>query len=69
MGVEKSSLDGCMYDVLIGGRRIEESFFPRKFLVLEVAPATLDLAGAEIGTGVRHVPGVPTEGSVEWGKG
>lgn len=48
VGVEKSSLDGCMYDVLIGGRRIEEVILPTEVPGLEVAPATLDLAGAEI---------------------
>ncbi len=48
VGVEKRQLDGCMYDVLIEGRDIEEVILPTEVSGLEVAPATLELAGAEI---------------------
>ncbi len=48
VGIEKRQLEGCMYDVLIEGRDIEEVILPTEVSGLEVAPATLELAGAEI---------------------
>ena len=48
VGVMKSQVEGCMYDVLIEGRAIEEVIQPTAISGLEVAAATLELAGAEI---------------------
>ena len=48
VGVEKNDVQGCMYDVLIEGRSMEEVIQPTAISGLDVAPATLELAGAEI---------------------
>jgi len=48
MGVDKAALEGCMYDVLVGGRSMEEIIVGCEVEGLFVAPATIDLAGAEI---------------------
>ncbi|NLY29064.1 MAG: ParA family protein [Firmicutes bacterium] len=48
VGIDKRQLDGCMYDVLIDGRDIKEVILPTEVSGLEAAPATLELAGAEI---------------------
>jgi chromosome partitioning protein len=48
VGVEKSGLQGCMYDVLIERRAMEEVIRSTAITGLDVAPATLELAGAEI---------------------
>ena len=48
VGVEKSGLQGCMYDVLIERRAMEEVIRSTAIAGLDVAPATLELAGAEI---------------------
>ena len=48
VGIEKNRVQGCMYDVLIEGRAMAEVIQPTAIAGLDVAPATLDLAGAEI---------------------
>ena len=48
VGVDKRRLDGCVYHVLMGERSIESVIRPTEVAGLEVAPATIDLAGAEI---------------------
>ncbi|NMB12436.1 MAG: ParA family protein [Firmicutes bacterium] len=48
VGVEKSGIEACMYDVLIERRAMEEVIRPTVIAGLDVAPATLELAGAEI---------------------
>jgi chromosome partitioning protein len=47
-GIEKSQLNGCMYDVLIEGRPMDEVILPTAVPGLDAAPAALELAGAEI---------------------
>ncbi len=48
VGVEKTEVRECMYDVLIEGRPITEAIYPTVIDGLDVVPATLELAGAEI---------------------
>lgn len=48
VGVNKRQLEACIYHVLMNERPIEEVIRPTEIDGLEVAPATIDLAGAEI---------------------
>ena len=42
LGIDKDSLEQCMYDVLLDGINIKD-------IIVSVAPATIQLAGAEVG--------------------
>jgi chromosome partitioning protein len=48
VGIDKSGLSRSVYDVLVGERPLSEVIVPTEVPRLEVVPATLDLAGAEI---------------------
>ncbi len=48
LGIAKGDLKQDMYDVLINGTRMEEIITPTQWKNLYVAPATMNLAGAEI---------------------
>ncbi len=48
IGLDKKSLSGCMYDVLINNVQIDDILVQTEIEGLQVAPATIDLAGAEI---------------------
>ena len=48
LGIDKSSLSRCLYDVLINNTDLEEIIQPSSWKNLWVAPATMELAGAEI---------------------
>lgn len=48
LGIDKSSLSRCMYDVLINNTEMDEIIQPTEWKNLWVAPATMNLAGAEI---------------------
>ena len=48
LGIEKGTLERCIYDVLVEGAAIAEVVQPTAHENLFVAPATLRLAGAEI---------------------
>ena len=48
LGIDKSSLPRCLYDVLINNTDLEEIIQPSSWKNLWVAPATMELAGAEI---------------------
>ncbi len=48
LGVEKSTISRCMYDVVIGGTPLREIILPTAFKGLALAPSTIDLAGAEL---------------------
>ncbi len=48
VGIDKSSIDRCMYSVLIEGERIDRLIMKTGVENLDVAPATIELAGAEI---------------------
>lgn len=48
LGIDKSSLSRCLYDVLINNADLEEIIQPSSWKNLWVAPATMELAGAEI---------------------
>lgn len=48
VGVDKSKVAGSVYDVLVGERPVEEISVPTLVPRLDVVPATIDLAGAEI---------------------
>jgi len=48
IGVDKKSVNGCIYDVLLKSATMAEVTCPTSVEGLYVAPATLNLAGAEI---------------------
>ena len=48
LGIDKKTVGKCVYDVLIGGLPMSEVLQPTRLPTLQVAPSTLDLAGAEI---------------------
>ena len=48
MGLEKSSIGACMYDVIIKSARLEDIIRDTNVEGLRLAPSTLNLAGAEI---------------------
>jgi chromosome partitioning protein len=48
LGVEKDKLDQCIYDVLINEVPIKSVMLPSEIPGLDVIPATIQLAGAEI---------------------
>lgn len=48
VGVDKGKIRKCMYSVLIEGEKIERIIEPTAIEGFEVAPASIDLAGAEI---------------------
>jgi len=48
LGIEKSSLNFCMYDLLVHDLSIQEAVKPTSVEHLDIVPATLRLAGAEI---------------------
>jgi chromosome partitioning protein len=48
LGVVKAGLRGCVYDVLINDEPIEKVVVPTDIAGLDLVPATLDLAGADI---------------------
>ena len=48
IGIDKQAVNGCVYDVLLKSATMADITRPTKVHGLEVAPATLNLAGAEI---------------------
>src|SRR5690606_40079920 len=48
VGVDKAALDQCMYDVLVHEVPLAEVCQGTEIKTLSVAPATIELAGAEI---------------------
>ena len=48
VGIVKSSLRTCVYDVLINDENVENVIVPTDFRNLQLVPARLDLAGADI---------------------
>ena len=48
MGVDKDSLDNCIYQVLLGRCAIQEVKMPTEIKGLHLIPAAVELAGAEI---------------------
>src|SRR5262245_20728633 len=48
LGFKPDGLKGTIYDVLIGGRPLEEVIHPTELRFLSLVPATADLAGAEV---------------------
>jgi len=48
VGVVKSSLSACIYDVLINGQPVRETILGTDVERLDLVPARLDLAGADI---------------------
>ena len=48
LGVEKSRVNRCIYDVLINGVAMEDVVINTDYPRLDLVPATIDLAGAEI---------------------
>ena len=48
LGIEKSELENCVYNVLLDELDIEEVIIPDVCEGLDLAPATINLAGAEV---------------------
>ena len=48
LGIEKNDLQRCIYDVLLDDVSIEDIIIPDVFTGLDLAPATINLAGAEV---------------------
>ncbi len=48
VGVDKDSLENCIYDVIINGKSLQEIIVPSAVEGLSLAPATIELAGAEV---------------------
>lgn len=48
LGLDRLGLGQCMYDVLVGGLPMQSVVRPTRVSGLEVAPATVQLAGAEV---------------------
>jgi chromosome partitioning protein len=48
LGIDKTQLNGSIYDCLIDQKPIEEIICPTELRYLDVAPATADLTGAEV---------------------
>ena len=48
LGVEKSTINSCMYDVVINNVPLRDIIIPTAFKNLWLAPSTIDLAGAEL---------------------
>ncbi len=48
LGIEKSRVDNCIYDVLLNDVSIEDVIVPDVCEGLDVVPATINLAGAEV---------------------
>lgn len=48
LGVDRANLDSCIYDLLLGEKSPEEVTLETRVPNLDLLPATLDLAGAEI---------------------
>ena len=48
LGVTAGSSKGCMYDVLLEGKRLEQVAMQTEVEGLDVAPATINLVGAEV---------------------
>lgn len=48
LGIDKDAIQQCVYDVLINGLSMESVLLPTPVEGLEIIPATIQLAGAEI---------------------
>lgn len=48
LGIEKGLINRCIYDVLLNDVPLEDVIIPDVFEGLDVAPATINLAGAEV---------------------
>ncbi len=48
LGIEKNQLEACIYDVLISDTQLTDIIIPDVCEGLDVAPATINLAGAEV---------------------
>lgn len=48
LGIEKSQVKYCVYDVLLNGISVEETIVPDICEGVDVIPATINLAGAEV---------------------
>ncbi|MCL4352546.1 MAG: AAA family ATPase [Firmicutes bacterium] len=48
LGIDKSSIEASMYDVLLGDGDIMDALVPTEVVGLHLVPATMDLAGAEV---------------------
>lgn len=48
LGIERTQIRLSIYQVLVGGTRLEDTILPTRVDHLEMVPATIELAGAEV---------------------
>ena len=48
LGIDKSSIEASIYDVLLGDGEVMDALLPTEVVGLHLVPATMDLAGAEV---------------------
>lgn len=48
LGIEKSQIDNCIYDVLLNDTPLTDVIIPDVYEGLDLVPATINLAGAEV---------------------
>ncbi len=48
LGIEKTLVENCIYDVLLNDVPIEDAIIPDIYPDLDIVPATINLAGAEV---------------------
>ena len=48
LGIDKGSIENCIYDVLLNDVPIEDVIIPDIYQGLDIVPATINLAGAEV---------------------
>lgn len=48
LGIDKGSIENCIYDVLLNDVPIEDVIIPDIYQGLDIIPATINLAGAEV---------------------
>lgn len=54
LGINRSKLRCCLYDLLIGEKAISQVMCPTKIKNLDLVPATIQLAGAEVELAVKE---------------
>lgn len=55
LGVDKGSIDNCLYELLLGNCEVEETVYPTKFKNIELIPAKVHLSGIDIE--LAQIPG------------
>ncbi len=57
LGIDRRQLSACLYDALVGRRKLAEVVVETRWAGLRVAPSTLNLAGLEVELATDSAPG------------